>query len=264
MKQATQSGVAGATVIENSPSAIPDGILAETVSPEAIRQLFINLLREGNVIRSLAVGESMSPCIQKGDLLVVKPIALEEAGIGEIVAFRRDESHSVLTSHRVVYKGIDGGRPYLMTQGDSNLYRDFPLSPQDVLGKVVGIKRKGQVISLESPFHRLYGYLRARWSLGLWILGVLKRKIGANPGLGRPERERISESEREVDKNQGPQFGGSFGSCDASETLYPGDENHLYKPVQASAQVPKERSAVESFQQPPVPAGRPGDSTPID
>jgi signal peptidase I len=119
----------------------------------------------------------MSPCIKKGDLLVVKPIAFEEAGIGEIVAYRKEESHSVLTTHRVVARGKDQGQGYLMTQGDRNVYRDFPLSPQDVLGKVVGIERKGQIISLETSFQRVRGYLIARLSLGLWILGVLKRKI---------------------------------------------------------------------------------------
>jgi len=153
---------------------VPDGSLALTVPPEAIRQLFIDLLREGHVIRSWAMGESMSPCIRKGDLLVVKPIALQEAGLGEIVAFRRDESHSVLTTHRVVARG----KHYLITQGDRNIYRDLPLSPQDVLGKVVGIERTGRRISLETPLYRLRGYLRARWSLGVWIFGVLKRKIG--------------------------------------------------------------------------------------
>ena len=127
----------------------------------------------------------MSPCIKKGDLLSVKPISLEEAGIGEIVAYRKDESHSVLTTHRVVARGKNRGRGYLVTQGDRNIYRDFPLSPQDVLGKVVSIERKGQLISLETPFYRLRGYLIARLSLGLWILGVLKRKIGLFNESGR-------------------------------------------------------------------------------
>ncbi len=176
MKQATQSSVPGAAVMQKS--AVPEGILAGTIAPEAIRQLFIDLLREGHVIRSLAVGGSMSPCIRKGELLMVKPIVLEEAEIGEIVAFRRDESQSVLTTHRVIQKGKERGHPYIITKGDRNLYRDLPLvSPQDVLGKVVGIERNGQVISLESPFYRIDGYLRARLSLGLWILGVLKRKM---------------------------------------------------------------------------------------
>ncbi len=179
MRQNAQGHVQGVVEMEKGPSAAPEGILAGTVPPEAIRQLFIDLLREGYRIRSWAVGGSMSPCIKKGDLLVVKPIAFEEAEIGEIVAFRRDESQSVLTTHRVVQQGKDGDQRYLITKGDRNLYRDFPLvSPVDVLGKVVGIERKGQLISLETPFYRLRGYLIARLSLGLWILGVLKRKIG--------------------------------------------------------------------------------------
>ncbi len=109
MRQRTQGRVQGALAMEKSPSAAPEGSLAGTVPPEAIRQLFIDLLREGYIIRSWAVGESMSPCIKKGDLLVVKPIALEEAEIGEIVAFRRDESHSVLTTHRVIQKAKSAG-----------------------------------------------------------------------------------------------------------------------------------------------------------
>jgi len=165
-------------VIETSPSEVSEGNLAGTVAPEAIRQIFIDLLREGHVIRSLAVGASMSPSIKKGELLIVKPIALEEAEIGEIVAFRRDESQSVLTTHRVIQKGKERGQRYIITKGDRNPYRDFPLlSSQELLGKVTGIERNGQVISLESPFYRIGGYLMARLSLGLWILGVLKRKM---------------------------------------------------------------------------------------
>ena len=135
--------------MERGPTAVPEGILAGTIPPEAVRRLFINLLKEGYVIRSLTLGESMSPCIRKGELLIVKPFALEEAEIGEIVAFRRDESHNVLTTHRVVQKGKDSGRRYVITKGDRNLYRDSPLvSHQDVLGKVVSIERKCRVISL--------------------------------------------------------------------------------------------------------------------
>lgn len=164
--------------MEKNRSAVPEVRVASILQAEAIRQLFINLLREGHVIRSLAVGASMSPSIKKGELLIVKPIALEEAEIGEIVAFRRDESQSVLTTHRVVQKGKELGRCYIITKGDRNPNRDFPLvSSQEVLGKVTGIERNGQVISLESPLYRLRGYLMARLSLGLWILGVLKRKM---------------------------------------------------------------------------------------
>ncbi len=164
--------------MKNSRSAVPEVKVAPILQAEAIRQLFINLLREGHVILSLAVGASMSPSIKKGELLIVTPIALEEAEIGEIVAFRRDESQSVLTTHRVIQKGKERGQRYIITKGDRNPYRDFPLlSSQELLGKVTGIERNGQVISLESPFYRIRGFLMARLSLGLWILGVLKRKM---------------------------------------------------------------------------------------
>ncbi len=164
--------------MEKSRGAVPEIRVAPALQAEAIRQLFINLLREGHVIRSLAVGKSMSPSIKKGELLIVSPIALEDAEIGEIVAFRKNQSHSVLTTHRVVQKGKERGRCYIITKGDGNPYRDFPLvSSQEVLGKVTGIERNGRVISLESPFYRLGGYLMARLSLGLWLLGVLKRKV---------------------------------------------------------------------------------------
>ena len=164
--------------MEKNRSAVPEVRVAPILQAEAIRQLFINLLREGHVIRSLAVGASMSPSIKKGELLIVKPIALEEAEIGEIVAFRRDESQSVLTTHRVIQKGQERDQRYIITKGDRNPNRDLPLvSSQELLGKVTGIERNGQVISLESPFYRLRGYLIARLSLGLWILGVLKRKM---------------------------------------------------------------------------------------
>jgi len=172
--------------MEKNRSAVPEVRVAPILQAEAIRQLFINLLREGHVIRSLAVGASMSPSIKKGELLIVKPIALEEAEIGEIVAFRRDESHSVLTTHRVVQKGKERGQRYIITKGDRNPNRDFPLvASQEVLGKVTGIERNGQVISLESPFYRIRGFLMARLSLGLWILHVLKRKIFASDQFGQ-------------------------------------------------------------------------------
>ncbi len=190
MRQATQSSFQGAMEMEKSPSAVPESILAARVAPEDIRQLFIDFLREGYIIRSWAVGGSMSPCIKKGDLLVVRPIGFKEVRIGEIVAYLRNESHSVLTTHRVVQQGKDGHQRYLITKGDRNVYRDLPLvSPQDVLGKVVGIERKGQLISLKTPFYRLRGYLIARLSLGLWILHVLKGRIFASGQFGQNGRD---------------------------------------------------------------------------
>jgi len=155
--------------MEKSRSAVPEGSFAPTVPAELVSQLFINLLREGYAIRCSAVGLSMSPFLKKGDLLMVQPIALEEAEIGEIVAFRRDESQSVLTTHRVIQKGKDRGRRYIITKGDRCRFRDLPIKcPSHVYGKVVSMEKNGRLISLETRFHRFLGYLIARFSLGAW------------------------------------------------------------------------------------------------
>lgn len=157
----------------SAPVLTQDGL-----SPEAVRRLLIDVLRAGYRIRSWARAESMSPLIRKGDLLTVKPITFAEAQIGDVVAFRRDERQSVLTTHRVIQKGRDHGRAYLITKGDRSLYRDLPtVVPEQILGKVVAIEKQGRVISLETPRHRLVAYLMARRSLGLWILRVVWSKI---------------------------------------------------------------------------------------
>ncbi len=107
-------------IIKTAKTSIPD---------EAIRQMFTDLLRDGHCIRSPARAESMSPFIRQGDFLTVKPITFAEAQIGDIVAYRRDETESVLTTHRVVQKGRDGEGPYLITKGDrSRLLRIYRLS----------------------------------------------------------------------------------------------------------------------------------------
>ncbi len=139
-----------------------------TISAEAIRQMFIDLLRDGHRIRSPARAESMSPFIRRGDFLTVKPITFAEAQIGDIVAYRRDETDSVLTTHRVIQKGRDGEGPYLITKGDRSRFRDLPIKcPTEVYGKIVSRERNGRLISLETHFHRVLGYLIARCSLAL-------------------------------------------------------------------------------------------------
>lgn len=145
---------------------------AKTAIPaEAIRQMFIDLLRDGHCIRSPARGESMSPSIRKGDVLTVRPITFAEAKIGDILAYRRDVPESGLTTHRVIQKGRDDEGSYIITKGDRSRFRDFPIKcPTEVYGKIVSRERHGRLISLETRFHRVLGYLIALLSLGVWHL----------------------------------------------------------------------------------------------
>ena len=141
------------------------------IPSQAVRQAFIDLLREGYCIRSPARADSMAPFIRKGDLLTVKPVTLAEVRMGDIVAWRREEAESVLTTHRVVQKGRDREGAFVITKGDRSHFRDLPLRcPEHVYGRIISLERNGRPVSLETAFQRLLGYLRARLSLGRWAL----------------------------------------------------------------------------------------------
>ena len=134
---------------------------------EGVRQTFIELLSKGHCIRSPARANSMAPFIRKGDLLTVEPITFAQARIGNILACRRDEGESVLTTHRVIQRGEDAEGPYLVTKGDRNYFRDLPIrQPTHVYGRVISVEKNGRLISLETPVHRLLAYFMARLSLG--------------------------------------------------------------------------------------------------
>jgi len=143
-------------------------VLATATLAKGIQDLFIRLLQEGQSLSCVVNGGSMVPCIRKGDFVTVKPITFAEAQIGDIVAYRRGETERVLTTHRVIQKGRDGEGPYLITKGDRSRFLDFPIKcPTDVYGKIVSRERHGRLISLETHFHRVLGYLIARYSLAL-------------------------------------------------------------------------------------------------
>lgn len=103
--------------------------------------------------------------------MTVRPITFAEAKIGDIVAYRRDVPESGLTTHRMIQKGRDDEGSYIITKGDRCRFRDLPIKcSTHVYGKVVSLEKKGRLISLETRFHRVLGYLIARFSLGVWYL----------------------------------------------------------------------------------------------
>lgn len=102
-------------------------------------------------------GGSMLPAMIPGDVIQFHSCAAEHAEPGDVVLFRRDDRFVV---HRVVTRTIDG----LLTQGDALAEPDSPVSRDDVIGKVVGISRRGIIVRQ----HR-----RSTLSLTLsrWLLG---------------------------------------------------------------------------------------------
>lgn len=64
---------------------------------------------------------SMSPAMPPGTLVVVRPVAPEEIGIGTVVTYQLESGKPTVVTHRVVAQRFDGkGRPAFRTQGDAN------------------------------------------------------------------------------------------------------------------------------------------------
>ena len=112
------------------------------------------LLRRGNRVRFRAVGASMQPTIEDGELITVAPVAATSIRRGDILLCQGVRG---VIAHRVV--GITGSAKredasYLL-RGDASVDRDDPVRPEQVLGQVLAVQRAGRCIDLTSR--------RAKW-----------------------------------------------------------------------------------------------------
>lgn len=95
-----------------------------------------------------AVGTSMVPAIQPGDLLSIQPVNPKEVLSGDIVVYARDER---LIVHRIVRTSAGSSGACLVTRGDRLLRDDPPVPGDDLLGRVTRIERKQRLVNLR-PF----------------------------------------------------------------------------------------------------------------
>jgi hypothetical protein len=121
----------------------------------------------------------MLPAIWPGDVLEVHRESPAKIFAGDVVVFRREGR---FLAHRVVEKlgGTDG--TVLITRGDRLEQADPPVSPEELLGRVIWVRR---------------GHRRLRPRLTLWgraASWVLRRSEFCTRALlhfTRPERARV-------------------------------------------------------------------------
>jgi signal peptidase I len=138
----------------------------------------------------LAVGDrsfvvrsgSMTPAIDTGDVVVVKPIAASTARVGQIVTFRDPSDRSRLISHRVRSVEPAGGQLAFTTQGDANTGQEhWRISPTGRIGEVAyRVPRLGYAIAWTST---------PAGHLGLIILPALLLTCSFLVRIWRPQRE---------------------------------------------------------------------------
>jgi hypothetical protein len=131
---------------------------ANNASP-AFTDAAADLLASGYRLRFRATGRSMHRAIADGEIITVEPIAADEVRWGDIVLYRAQKS---VIAHRVEKIGREFNRvTYLLVRGDASEYCDDPVLPEQVLGRIVGVDRRGRKIDVAGRRSKLLRCLRA-------------------------------------------------------------------------------------------------------
>ncbi len=114
------------------------------LSGPALRELMCASLDKGAAFRFCARGWSMAPFIKDGDVITVAPLGGVAPRSGDVVAFLRPDSETLVV-HRVV--GRKGKAAII--RGDAVAGVPDGLIPaESILGRVSGIERAGRPVRL--------------------------------------------------------------------------------------------------------------------
>ncbi len=100
------------------------------------------LLQQGCNVQFRAAGTSMHPTIRDGEVVTVAPRSVERVAAGDVILYRCDRGP---TAHRVIaVRPSPAGRPVLYLQGDNLCSIDRPIQADEVIGRVVSVRRDGR------------------------------------------------------------------------------------------------------------------------
>ena len=81
---------------------------------------------------------SMRPDLPPGTLVVVRPVPVEEIGVGDVITFQIESGAPAVATHRVISRSVDStGELHFTTQGDANTAPDpSPVRPVQIRGEL--------------------------------------------------------------------------------------------------------------------------------
>ncbi len=106
--------------------------------------LTAEMLEGHDGLRFRARGQSMSPSICDGDVLVLEKVGGEDLGVGDVVLVRTELD--TLLAHRIIRRDVNR----LTTCGDAVSVPDPVCDVAQVIGKVVTVERNGRTTDLRS------------------------------------------------------------------------------------------------------------------
>jgi len=120
-------------------SVIPAPIRGQ--APAGIHSI-IEQLKKRREFSLQADGQSMLPLLHPDDLVNYQRISFSKLKTNDLILVFKN---NLAFTHRIIYKTDK----YLITKGDNNLESDGKINPKQIIGKVVSVKRKNQIIDPE-------------------------------------------------------------------------------------------------------------------
>jgi signal peptidase I len=114
----------------------------------------------------ICIGNSMYPTVRVHDIVHVSKCSFDDIRTGDVIVFiNREENKKIV--HRVIKKA---GK-ILATKGDNNFYDDMvPVRPEDIIGRVTDIERRGRKIRIRGSFSY---YISSLWKYSKYKLSSM-------------------------------------------------------------------------------------------
>ena len=119
-----------------------------------------------------ASGLSMGRTIRSGEWIVARRVEPCSVTPGDIVLFRLKDT---FVAHRVLRRRRDGEGFRFTTKGDGHLCADAPIAGLDIVAKVMGVRRAGNLCRFDTPMGRLGTALLLASSWAVWSCVVVLR-----------------------------------------------------------------------------------------
>lgn len=136
-------------------------MISDRAESLAFHLLTSDLISAGYGLRFQAVGRSMLPTIQDGDIVHVRPVAGDMLRIGDIVLLRNGQQFK---AHRIISKR---GQSFI-TRGDAGVDTDGEIRCDQILGRVTARESlsSGRLVRLDGMRARLefFALETRRWA----------------------------------------------------------------------------------------------------
>jgi signal peptidase I len=137
-----------------------------------VNQVTVDLVRrvvnkKGRILLP-AQGKSMYPFIKQGDIChfeACDPMTFKK---GDVVLFTTGSSR--LVAHRFIKEIHTDNISYFLFKGDTNLFFDEPVNPNQIIGKMTTIERRNKTVNLENMWSNI-------WSLLIINLPMMSRLL---------------------------------------------------------------------------------------